>query len=104
MLGANMSAQTKFYPESFQQQVIAEVKQHNRLISDVAKQYCISAKTVYQWVKNKETAMTSKTNAEGVTTRKRTQAKQKSALVSEIAHLQLKLSQLNQQLLSINSN
>ncbi|WP_144211309.1 transposase [Shewanella donghaensis] len=96
-----MSAQTKIYSADFQQQVVAEVKQNNRLISDVAKQYYISAKTVYQWVKKKDTANISNVN---FSSNKSIKEKQKSVLVSEITHLQLKIAQLNQQLLSISAN
>ncbi|MDD8059981.1 MULTISPECIES: transposase [Shewanella] len=72
----------RHYSIDFQHQVINEVKVHNRLLSDVAKQYGISAKTVYKWVKQSDTRK-SETRGE---------------IVSEIAHLQQKITQLSQQL------
>ncbi|MGI2175514.1 transposase [Shewanella ulleungensis] len=70
------------YPVDFQHQVISEVKVHNRLLSDVAKQYGVSSKTVYKWVKHSESHKTEK----------------RGAIVSEIALLQQKITQLSQQL------
>jgi transposase len=77
----NMS-NARQYPVELQRQVIDEVKKHNRLLSDVAKQYGVSAKTVYQWVRSNDLC----------------QIRSKSAIVSEIAHLQQKITQLSQQL------
>ncbi|MCL1066851.1 transposase [Shewanella olleyana] len=85
-----MTALNRIYSSELKQQVIKEVQQDNRLISDVAKRYSVSAKTIYQWVRKKETKPASNVN--------------KSAITSEIAHLQRKLSQLNQQLVAINGN
>ena len=70
------------YPADFQHQVINEVKVHNRLLSDVAKQYGVSAKTVYKWVKYSENH----------------KAENRGAIMSEIALLQQKITQLSQQL------
>ena len=70
------------YPMDFQHQVISEVKVHNRLLSDVAKQYGVSSKTVYKWVKHSETR----------------KAENRGAIVSEIALLQQRITQLSQQL------
>ncbi|WP_282110171.1 transposase [Shewanella algicola] len=72
----------RHYSIDFQYQVISEVKEHNRLLSDVAKQYGISAKTLYKWVKHSDTHKN----------------ETRSEIVSEIAHLQQKITQLNQQL------
>ncbi|QDE32606.1 MULTISPECIES: transposase [Shewanella] len=72
----------KQYPIDLQKQVINEVKNHNRLLSDVAKQYGVSAKTVYKWVRHNDAHKT----------------ESKSAIVSEIEHLQQKITQLSQQL------
>ncbi|WP_351018698.1 transposase [Shewanella sp. AC91-MNA-CIBAN-0169] len=77
----NMS-NARQYPIDLQRQVINEVKNHNRLLSDVAKQYGVSAKTVYQWVRNNDSRQT----------------ESKGAIVSEIAYLQQKIAQLSQQL------
>jgi len=73
---------TRQYPVELQRQVIDEVKNHNRLLSDVAKQYGVSAKTVYQWVRGNDLR----------------QIRSKSAIVSEIAYLHQKIAQLSQQL------
>ena len=72
----------KHYPADLKKQVIGEVKNHNRLLSDVAKQYGISAKMVYQWVRNSHPRQT----------------EDRGAIMSEIAHLQQKITLLNQQL------
>tara|TARA_R110000796_G_scaffold167275_9_gene284120 strand:- start:611 stop:916 length:306 start_codon:yes stop_codon:yes gene_type:complete len=77
----NMS-NARQYPVDLQRQVINEVKNHNRLLSDVAKQYGVSAKTVYQWVRSNDSHQT----------------ENKGAIVSEIAYLQQKIAQLSQQL------
>ena len=77
----NMS-NARQYPVDLQRQVINEVKNHNRLLSDVAKQYGVSAKTVYQWVRSNDSRQT----------------ESKGAIVSEIAYLQQKIAQLSQQL------
>ncbi|MBB1360577.1 MULTISPECIES: transposase [unclassified Shewanella] len=77
----NMS-NARQYPIDLQRQVINEVKNHNRLLSDVAKQYGVSAKTVYQWVRSNDSRQT----------------ESKGAIVSEIAYLQQKIAQLSQQL------
>ncbi|WP_153915573.1 transposase [Shewanella sp. TC10] len=85
-----MTALNRVYSSELKQQVIKEVQQDNRLISDVAKRYSVSAKTIYQWVRKKDIKPVSNMK--------------KSAITSEIAHLQRKLSQLNQQLVAINGN
>ena len=82
----NMS-NTRQYPVDLQKEVINEVKNNQRLLSDVAKQYGVSAKTVYQWVRSNQVR----------------QAESKGAIVSEIAYLQQKIAQLNQQLHAIAS-
>lgn len=62
--------------------VIAEVKVKGRLLSDVARQYGISAKAVYQWVRESDQ-----------------QPQQREyALISEIAQLQKRIKQLNNEL------
>ncbi|ABM26278.1 transposase [Shewanella sp. JNE10-2] len=62
--------------------VIAEVKVKGRLLSDVAHQYGISAKAVYQWVRESDQ-----------------QPQQREyALISEIAQLQKRIKQLNNEL------
>ncbi|AZG74697.1 transposase [Shewanella livingstonensis] len=73
---------TKQYSVDLQTQVINEVKNHKRLLSDVAKQYGVSAKTVYQWIRNSDARQT----------------ESKGAIVSEIAYLQQKIALLSQQL------
>jgi transposase-like protein len=85
-----MTAINRTYTTELKQQVIMEVQQQNRLISDVAKQYSVSAKTIYQWVRKKDQRLSATMN--------------KSAITAELANLQRKLSQLNQQLVAINSN
>ncbi|MBB1316227.1 transposase [Shewanella sp. SR43-4] len=82
----NMS-NTRQYPVDLQKEVINEVKNNQRLLSDVAKQYGVSAKTVYQWVRSNQVRQT----------------ESKGAIVSEIAYLQQKIAQLNQQLHAIAS-
>lgn len=65
--------------------VITEVKVQGRLLSDVARQYGLSAKAVYQWVRESDL-----------------QPQQREcALMSEIAQLQKKIKQLNQELHTI---
>ncbi|GIU48588.1 MULTISPECIES: transposase [Shewanella] len=85
-----MTTLNRIYSNELKQQVIVEVQQHNRLISDVAKQYSVSAKTIYQWVRKKDNKLVSNMK--------------KSAITAEIANLQRKLTQLNQQLVAINGN
>ena len=70
------------YPLEFKMQVVEQVKTHNRLLSDVAKQYGVSSKIVYQWVRKHDVG----------------QPDRKVEIVSEIAHLQQKITQLSQQL------
>lgn len=82
----NMS-NTRQYPVDLQKEVINEVKNNQRLLSDVAKQYGVSAKIVYQWVRSNQVRQT----------------ESKGAIVSEIAYLQQKIAQLNQQLHAIAS-
>ncbi|MBB1475367.1 transposase [Shewanella sp. 5S214] len=82
----NMS-NARQYPVDLQKEVINEVKNNQRLLSDVAKQYGVSAKTVYQWVRSNQVRQT----------------ESKGAIVSEIAYLQQKIAQLNQQLHAIAS-
>lgn len=65
--------------------VITEVKVKGRLLSDVARQYGISAKAVYQWVRDSDL-----------------QPQQREyALISEIAQLQKRIKQLNNELRTI---
>lgn len=65
--------------------VISEVKVKGRLLSDVARQYGISAKAVYQWVRESDL-----------------QPQQREcALMGEIAQLQKKIKQLNNELRTI---
>ncbi|MCL1090704.1 transposase [Shewanella profunda] len=65
--------------------VITEVKVKGRLLSDVARQYGISAKAVYQWVRESDL-----------------QPQQREyALISEIAQLQKRIKQLNNELRTI---
>ena len=82
----NMS-NARQYPVDLQKEVINEVKNNQRLLSDVAKQYGVSAKTVYQWVRSNQVRQT----------------ESKGEIVSEIAYLQQKIAQLNQQLHAIAS-
>ncbi|MGX9463576.1 transposase [Shewanella sp. A14] len=77
----NMS-NARQYPMDLREQVVNEVKNHNRLLSEVAKQYGVPAKTVYQWVRSNDELQT----------------EDKSAIVSKIAYLQQKIARLNQQL------
>lgn len=72
----------KQYPIDLQKQVINEVKNHNRLLSEIAKQYDVSAKTVYKWVRHKEV----------------NQIETKSAILSVIEDLQQQITQLSQRL------
>lgn len=65
--------------------VITEVKVQGRLLSDVARQYGLSAKAVYQWVRESDL-----------------QPQQREyALMSEIAQLQKRIKQLNHELRTI---
>lgn len=65
--------------------VIFEVKVKGRLLSDVARQYGLSAKSVYQWVRESE----------------QQPSQRESALMSEIALLQRRIKQLNHELRTI---
>lgn len=70
---------------SLKHNVISEVKVKGRLLSDVARQYGISAKAVYQWVRESDQ-----------------QPRQREcALMGEIAQLQKKIKQLNNELRTI---
>ncbi|NMH65249.1 transposase [Shewanella salipaludis] len=62
--------------------VIAAVKADGRLLSDVARQYGLSSKTVYLWVRESEQAP----------------KQREAALLTEIAHLQQKIRLLNNEL------
>lgn len=65
--------------------VISEVKVKGRLLSDVARQYGISAKAVYQWVRESDLQP----------------QQRESALMGEIAQLQKRIKQLNNELRTI---
>ncbi|PIW58720.1 transposase [Shewanella sp. CG12_big_fil_rev_8_21_14_0_65_47_15] len=65
--------------------VISEVKVKGRLLSDVARQYGISAKAVYQWVRESD----------------QQPQQRECALMGEIAQLQKKIKQLNNELRTI---
>ncbi|QSX29549.1 MULTISPECIES: transposase [Shewanella] len=62
--------------------LIAEVKARGRLLSDVAKEYGISSKTLYQWVRQSE----------------QQPWQREQALHSEIALLQRRIRALSQEL------
>lgn len=70
---------------SLRLEVIAEVKTNGRLLSDVARQYNISAKAVYQWVRESE----------------QQPQQRESALMTEIAQLQRRIKQLSNELMAI---
>ena len=86
-----MTTLNRRYPDELQQQVIKEVKDNNRLISDVAKQYNVSAKTIYQWVKKRKQPLKSVSKQQDLATE----------IATEIANLQKRLFQLNQELVSV---
>ncbi|ARD23891.1 MULTISPECIES: transposase [Shewanella] len=86
-----MTTLNRIYPDELQQQVIKEVKDNNRLISDVAKQYNVSAKTIYQWVKKRKQPLKSVSKQQDLATE----------IATEIANLQKRLFQLNQELVSV---
>ncbi|MEL4251151.1 transposase [Shewanella xiamenensis] len=65
--------------------VIFEVKVKGRLLSDVARQYGLSAKAVYQWVRESE----------------QQPQQRECALIIEIAQLQKRIKQLNSELRTI---
>ncbi|MCH1929454.1 transposase [Shewanella sp. A25] len=70
---------------NLKQDVIFEVKVRGRLLSDVARQYGISAKAVYQWVRESDLKP----------------QQRECALVNEIAQLQKRIKQLNSELRTI---
>ncbi|MFV0596381.1 transposase [Shewanella sp.] len=70
---------------SIKHDVIFEVKAKGRLLSDVARQYGISAKAVYQWVRESE----------------QQPQQRECALMTEIAQLQKRIKQLNSELRTI---
>lgn len=67
-------------------EVITEVKRNGRLLSEVARQYNLSAKAVYQWVRESE----------------QQPQQRECALMSEIAQLQRRIKQLSHELMAIN--
>ncbi|MBR9727615.1 transposase [Shewanella intestini] len=69
-------------PSSFKQWIILEVTEHNKLLSQVAKEHGISAKKIYQWIKASQSS----------------KCKQQDDIIGEIALLQQKLAHLNKQL------
>lgn len=70
---------------SLKPDVIFEAKVKGRLLSDVARQYGLSAKSVYQWVRESE----------------QQPSQRECALMSEIAQLQKRIKQLNHELRTI---
>jgi transposase-like protein len=66
-----------------QQQMIKQVKLHKRLLSDVAKEYGVSSKTLYLLLRNSDRQPTDT---------------HKTAIVAQIAQLKQQINQLNQQL------
>ena len=66
-------------------EVITEVKRNGRLLSEVARQYNVSAKAVYQWVRESE----------------QQPQQRECALMSEIAQLQRRIKQLSHELMAI---
>ena len=60
-------------------EVVNQVKNHNQLLSEVAKNYGISSRTVYQWVKSAAEPTELK----------------KSEITNQIASLQLQIKSLN---------
>ncbi|MCL1143754.1 transposase [Shewanella gaetbuli] len=70
------------YSDSLINEVVSQVKSKRRLLSEVAKEYGIASRTVYQWVK---------------VTEEPTQQK-KVQIADQIAALQLQIQDLNKQL------
>jgi transposase len=66
-----------------QQQMIEQVKLHKRLLSDVAKEYGVSSKTLYLLLRNSDRQQTDT---------------HKTAVVAQIAQLKRQINQLSQQL------
>lgn len=71
------------YSASLINEVVCQVKQQNKLLSQVAKDYGIASRTVYQWVKQNDV------NNDDVN---------KDIIVQQIASLQSQIKTLNQQL------
>jgi transposase len=65
--------------KSLKLRVITEVRSHGRLLSEVARQYGLSSKTVYRWLRESEHVHASKHQA---------------AIRAEIARLQRQLQKL----------
>ncbi|WP_394130285.1 transposase [Shewanella maritima] len=70
------------YSPELKSKVIEEVTLQNKLLSAVAREYGISAKKIYQWIKESQTS----------------ELKNQSELRNEIAYLQQKILLLNQEL------
>ncbi|QIR13501.1 transposase [Shewanella aestuarii] len=73
------------YSDALINEVVNQVKCHNRLLSEVAKDYGIASKTVYNWVKSTDN----------------TKLNKKHQIVGQIASLQQQIKSLHQQLQSI---
>lgn len=67
------------YSQALISEVVNQVKNHNRLLSEVAKNYGISSRTVYQWVKSSTEPSELK----------------KNEITNQIASLQLQINSLN---------
>lgn len=70
------------YSDTLINQVVNQVTHHNRLLSEVAKEYGVSSRVVYQWVK---------LTAEPAELKK-------NLLTEQIASLQRQIQSLNKQL------
>ncbi|UJF21866.1 transposase [Shewanella sp. OMA3-2] len=70
------------YPDTLISEVINQITHHNRLLSVVAKEYGVSSRVVYQWVKLTTEPVEIK----------------KDLLTEQIASLQRQIQNLNKQL------
>jgi transposase-like protein len=70
------------YPDTLINQVVNQVTDHNRLLSEVAKEYGVSSRVVYQWVKSTTEPVEVK----------------KDLITEQIASLQRQIQSLNKQL------